>query len=310
MTENILILIFSLFLVVKGATLATKYSVRMANVLNIPKYTVSFIIVAFISILPETMISINSALQGIPEFGIGTLFGSNIADLTLIFAILILYAGRGIKIKSKILKNISIYPYLLLLPILFGFNGYYSRTEGLALILSGSIFYYFIFKNSEKEEPIIFSKVEKFKNIFLLLISMIFLLVGSHFTVISATEIANILGITPVLIGMLVVSLGTTLPELFYSLKSIKKDDDELAVGDILGTVLADATIVVGIIAFINPFHFPIKIIYVAGCFMMLASFILVNFMISGKTISKEEGYLLFIFWITYVITELIVNLI
>lgn len=109
---------------------------------------------------------------------------------------------------------------------------------------------------------------------------------------------------------MLVVSLGTTLPELFYSLKSVKKEDDELAVGDILGTVLADATIVVGIIAFINPFHFPIKIIYVTGCFMMLASFILVNFMISGKTISKKEGYLLFIFWITYVITELIVNLI
>lgn len=309
MTENILILIFSLFLVVKGATLATKYSVRIANILNIPKYTVSFIIVAFISILPETLISINSALKGIPEFGIGTLFGSNIADLTLIFAILIIYAGRGIKIKSKILKNISIYPYLLLLPILFGFNGYYSRTEGLALILSGTIFYYFIFKNSEKIEPVIFNKVEKFKNVFLLLISMIFLLVGSHFTVISATEIANILGITPVLIGMLVVSLGTTLPELFYSLKSVKKEDDELAIGDILGTVLADATIVVGIIAFINPFHFPIKIIYVTGCFMMLASFILVNFMISGKTISKKEGYILLCFWIIYFITELIVNI-
>jgi len=309
MIENILILIFSLFLVVKGATLATKYSVKIAEIFHMPKYTVSFVIIAFISILPETLISINSAFQGIPEFGLGTLFGSNIADLTLIFAILIIYAGRNIKIKSKILNNVSLYPYLLLIPIIFGFNGHYSRTEGVALIIAGSLFYYMVFKNNKTETAKLYNKSEKYKNTFLLLTSVIFLLIGAHFTVISATKIAYALGITPVLIGMLVVSLGTTLPELFYSLKSVKSKDDELAVGDILGSVLADATIVIGIIAFISPFYFPTKIIYITGGFMMLASFILVNFMSSGKLISKKEGYLLLLFWMFYIIVELLVNI-
>lgn len=308
MIENILILIFSLFLVVKGATLATKYSVKIAEIFHIPKYTVSFIIVAFISILPETLISINSAFQGIPEFGLGTLFGSNVADLTLIFAILIIYAGRGIKIKSKILKNVTLYPFLILLPLIFGLNGYYSRTEGVALIISGALFYYMVFKNNEKYVSQLYSKSDKYKNIFLLFTAVTFLLLGAHFTVISAETLAMQLGITPILIGMLVVSLVTTLPELFYSLKSIKKENDDLAIGDILGTVLADATIVVGIIAVINPFSFPIKIIYITGLFMMIASILLLIFMRSDRTISKKEGYLLLLFWIIYALTEFLAN--
>jgi len=104
MIENLLFLSFSLFLVVKGATLATKYSAKLAESFNFSRYIIGFVVIAFISILPETFIAINSALKGIPEFGLGTLFGSNIADLTLIFAILIILAGRGMKIESKVLK--------------------------------------------------------------------------------------------------------------------------------------------------------------------------------------------------------------
>lgn len=83
------------------------------------------------------------------------------------------------------------------------------------------------------------------------------LFVGSHFVVSSATSLAEMIGISSVLIGMLVVGLGTTMPELFFSLNAVKRNDDSLAVGDLLGTVLADATIVIGLIALIAPFSFP-----------------------------------------------------
>ncbi|KKT06589.1 MAG: Na+/Ca+ antiporter, CaCA family [Parcubacteria group bacterium GW2011_GWA2_43_17] len=111
---NFLIFTFSLFIVIKGATLAIKYSSKIAESFNLSKYIIGFIVIALISILPETLISINSALSGMPEFGLGTLFGSNIADLTLIFAILIIYAGRGMKIESKVLQNVRLYPFFLL----------------------------------------------------------------------------------------------------------------------------------------------------------------------------------------------------
>lgn len=308
MIENFLIFVFSLFLVVKGATLATKHSTKLAEKFHLSKYIVGFIIVTFISIIPETLISINSAIAGVPEFGLGTLFGSNVADLTLIFSILIIYAGRGIRIESKILKNVRLYPFFLVIPILFGLNGNYSRIEGIVLVVAGSLFYYLALKNNVGVSGRLRNGGGKYKNILLLLSAMAMLLIGSHFTVISATKLANALRVSPILIAMFVVSLGTTMPELFYSLKSVKKKDDGLAIGDIMGSVLADATIVVGILAVISPFSFPAKIVYVTGVFMLVASFVLLRFMRSGRTISKKEGYMLLTFWLIYVAVEFFVS--
>ena len=148
MIENLFILIVSIFLIIKSSTLATKYSAKIAESFNISKYIVGFIVVAIISIFPETLISINSAIVGIPSFGLATLFGSNIADLTIVFAIIIFIAGRSVKVESKILKNNIIFPFLLIVPIVLGFDGYYTRGEGIVLVLVGIIFYVLAFKDS------------------------------------------------------------------------------------------------------------------------------------------------------------------
>ncbi len=168
MIENLLIFVFSLFLIIRGATLATKYSAKLAENFHLSKYIIGFIIIAFISILPETLVSINSAIQGIPEFGLSTLFGSNVADLSLIFAILIIYTGREIKIESKILKDIHLFPFFLLLPLILGLNGHYSRIEGATLILSGALFYLMVFKNSANTLSFPHNKEGKYKNFFFL----------------------------------------------------------------------------------------------------------------------------------------------
>ncbi len=307
--NNLFIFIVALFMVIKGATLATKYAGRLAESFRLSKYTVGFIIIAVISILPETFISINATIDGVPSFGLGMLFGSNIADLTLIFAMLVFLAGRSLKVEGKIIKNHTVYPFILLLPLILGLNGHFSRLEGMALILAGGIFYYLALKNGiDGSIPLNSSNNKKIKNSFLLLFSMAIMLTGGHFTVTSATALANNVGINPILIGMLIVGLGTTMPEFFFSLKSVKKHDDSLAVGDILGTVLADATIVVGILALVNPFFFPVKIIYITGIFMVVASFILFNFMRSGRMITKREAWMLFVFWAVFVLVEFIVN--
>lgn len=309
MVTNLFIFAVSLFLVVKGATMATKYAAMLAESFRLAKYIVGFMVVAIISILPETFISISAALKGIPDFGLGMLFGSNIADLTLIFAIIVAVAGRGIKVESKILRNKPVYPLLLLLPLILGFDGYFSRVEGAALILVGAIFYYFALRNGmEEAHKGTSGTAGRLKNFWMLLLSMAILLVGAHFTVISASGIATSLGVSPVLIGMLVVGLGTTMPELFFSLKSVKEKDDSLAVGDILGTVLADATIVVGLLAMISPFYFPTKIIYITGIFMVVASWMLFRFMASGRTLSRREAVFLFGFWLMFVLVEFFAN--
>lgn len=313
MIENLFIFIVSVFLIIRGATLATKYAFKIAEEYKLSKYIVGFIIVAVISIIPETFVSINSAIEGVPSLGLGTLFGSNVADLTLIFVVIIFFANRGIKIESKILKNNVIYPFFLLIPIVLGFDGYYSRWEGLGLIIAGATFYYLAFKNSSEKQIVPnvdeIPKTNHKQNIWKLVLSMTMLLVGSHFIVTSSVDIANYLGINSLVIGMLVLGLGTTMPELFFCLSAVKKNHDSLAVGDILGTVLADATVVVGILALIDPFVFPKKVIYITGMFMVTAAFTLFYFMRSGKNISKKESMYLLSFYLVFILVELILNI-
>lgn len=312
MIQNLFIFASSIFLIIKGATLSTKYAFQLAKSFKLSKYVVGFIVVAVISIMPEIFISVNSAIQGVPSLGLGTLFGGNIADMTLVFAVVIFFAGRSIQIDSRILKENIVYPFILLIPIVLGLDGYYSRMEGLGLIITGFIFYYLALRNNEEKQIVPDSEEIENKNRAIntvyLLLSMAMLLLGSHFVVTSAIDIAQYLGVESVVIGMIIVGVGTTMPELFFCLAAVKKKHDSLAIGDILGTVLADATIVVGILALISPFSFPQRIIYSAGMFMVLSSFVLFYFMRSGKNISKKEGYYLFFIWVLFVVVEVLIN--
>lgn len=316
MIENLFIFFVSLFLIIKGSTLAIKYSSKIATSFNLSKYIVGFFIVAVIGIIPETLVVINSAIQNVPSMGLGTIFGSNFADLTLIFAITVLYARRSLKIESHILKDTVVYPFILLIPIALGVDGFYSRIEGLVLILSGVVFYILSFKNDQKNQRLSVdnSNPEPKKNntkkldFLFLILSLILLLLGSHFVVSSGVEIATMLNINKVIIGLFFIGLGTTMPELFFCLSAVKNNQDSLAIGDVLGTVLADATIVIGLLALINPFAFPQKIVYVAGLFMVAAAFLLFYLMRTGKSLTRSEAVLLVFFWGLFVCTELILN--
>lgn len=313
---NLFFLAVALFLVIKSSNYAIKYASNLAHVFKLPKYLIGFIVVAIISILPETFILVDSALQGIPSFGLGTLFGSNIADLTLVFAIIIFSTVGGVRVSSKILESNKWYPFFLALPIFVGIDGNYSRVEGALLIVAGIIFYYFTFKRNHRSYVVQeesthdngYNFYRGLKNFGYLLLSMAVLLFGSHLTVKYGVSFAQFMKINPILIGMLVVGLGTCLPELAFSLRAVKQKDNCLALGDILGTVISDATIALGVVALINPFAFPKKTIYITAMFMVLASILLFHFMRSGKILTKKEALFLFFFYAVFVATECLVN--
>lgn len=293
-------------MVIASAMYANKYATNLARSFNIPSYTIGFIIIAIISILPETFIALNSAINKVPEFGFGMLIGSNVIDLTIIVALITFISRRPIKIESKILKSQIFYPLILIIPIVLGLDGALSRPEGGALVIVGMVFYYFALR--QDGEHIQRDRTQNHIKPFLQLLgSMLLLLVFSNFVVTSATNIAEGFNLSPVLIGVLIIGIGTALPELIFSLKAMKERNDELAIGDILGTVLADATVVVGLLALIMPFSFPQTIIYVAGVFMVTAAFILFSFMYSGKEITPREGFALMILWVAFVLIEVII---
>ena len=303
-----ILLFFSLLVVIKSADFAIQYSTKLAESSKLSKYVIGFLIVSVISIMPETFISIASAIEGMPSFGLGTLFGSNVADLTLVFALVVLISGRDLKVESKVIKNSFLHIGALLTPIIFGFNGYYSRWEGIALIAVGLSFYFLALKKRPYGAK---TNRKRFKilDLLMLVLSMGLLLLGAHLTIRFGVNFANALNINPVLIGMFVVALGTTLPELMFSIQAARQKHDGLALGDILGTVIADATIVVGIISIIRPFAFNPRIVYISGLFMLFAAILLFYFMKSGKILTKKEVILLVLFYSLFIAAELSVGI-
>lgn len=307
--ELALFIVF-MFLLIKSANYAITYSSRLSKIFHLSEFIVSFFIVALISVFPETTISIMSAIKGIPEFGLGTLLGSNVADLTLVFGIVTLFSMSGIRVRSEILKRNFFYLGLLLLPLIFGLNGHFSRTEGVILVLGGFLFFFTISIQSRMFRKRLNHLRDRslYKNLALLILSLAFLIISAHFAVDFGVKFANEIKIPPILVGLTMVSIGTCLPELLFSLKSIKTNHEELAIGDILGGVITDATIIIGILALIQPFSFnPIRI-YITGSAMFLGGALVVLFMRSDKVLSKREGVILLMFYIAFLITELMIK--
>src|SRR3989344_5691512 len=138
---NLILLFAALIVLAKSAEYAVRYSSRISRVFHISEFVVSFFIVSVISVSPEATVSIISAIKGVPEFGLGALLGSNVADLFLVFGIVALFSRKGITVKSEILKNDFFYLILLLVPLVLGFDGYLSRADGIVLVISGIVFF-------------------------------------------------------------------------------------------------------------------------------------------------------------------------
>jgi cation:H+ antiporter len=300
----------SLGILIKCADYSIKYSSRLGRALHFPEFIVSFFIIALISVLPESTISIISAFDGKPELGLGTLLGSNIADLTLVFGIIALVSSNGINVKSKILKNNFYYLILFLFPLLLGFDGVFSRIDGLILILAGSLFFIKIYRDSNRFHKK-FNNAQRqpfFKSLFFLILSFGILLLSAFFTVKFAVDFSNDVKIPAVIVGLTIIALGTCLPELIFSIKAVKKNHSDLALGDLLGTVITDSTIILGLVALIFPFSYNPYTIYVTGTVMFLSGILVVSFMRSERVLSKKEGIFLILFYILFIFVEFFVN--
>ncbi|MFA5020085.1 MAG: sodium:calcium antiporter [Candidatus Pacearchaeota archaeon] len=307
---NLVLFLIFLLILIKCADYAIRFSSRIAKVLRFPEFIVSFFIIALISVLPEATISVMAAINGEPELGLGTLLGSNVADLTLVFGIVALFSSKGIRVKSRMLSNNFFYLVLLFSPLILGFDGNFSRVDGLILILLGLLFFVKIYLDSYRFHKK-FDNTERaplFKSLIFLIISIGFLLFSAYLTVKFAVNFAYDVSLPPILIGITILAFGTCLPELVFSIKSVRKNHDELALGDVLGTVITDATIILGIIALIFPFSYNPYNIYITGGAMFLAGIFVTIFMKSDKSINKTEGLILILFYVLFVFIEFFVN--
>ncbi|QQR54457.1 hypothetical protein IPG41_04620 [Candidatus Peregrinibacteria bacterium] len=303
-----LLFILSLGLLVKSAERAICYSNTIAKSFNFSRFVMGFFVIAFISILPETLISLISAAKGTPEFGMGTLLGSNVADLTVVFFFVILASKKGLKVSDVVFrKNIYCLP-LFALPIVLGFDFEYSRLDGFALLGAGVAYYVWALHHDLPKDQARIASSFHWGTLLLLLVSMGVLLLSASLTVKFGTLTAEQWGVHPILVGLLFVGLGTTLPELFFSVQAVRKHYNGLAIGDILGTVISDATMVLGLTILVSPFDFAPSLIWVTGGFMFFAALLLFVLMKTDRELSRWEGFLLLGLYFAFVACEFWAN--
>jgi len=258
MILDIVILIVALGALVKGADYIIDEAEKLAVHYSIPSFVIGATVIALGTSLPEMVASMFASYQGHSELAVSNVIGSNIFNLALVLG-LVFIIGKKLTPKRDIFKEDSawaLFPILTFL--LIAYNNEISRFDGMIYIMMMVGYLVFLKNNAldilegegtnKNKEKFNFKSTTLF-----MLLGFTFVLVGAHFTVESASSIATTLGVSEWVIGLLVIAFGTSLPELAVSITAIKKGDADMAIGNIIGSNIANFTVVIGASALISP---------------------------------------------------------
>ena len=254
-----LLLVLGFVMLVKGSDWFVDGAAGIADRFGVPQLVIGLTIVAMGTSAPEAAVSITAALKGSAEITIGNIVGSNILNILIILGLTSAIVAVAVA-KSTIKYEI---PYMLLITLLLLFMGYTGNVvtfvEGIILWVAFLLYlgYLFVMAKKNKEEVV---EEENQKPVWMLIIAAVVGLVlvvwGSDVTVDAATAIAKALGMSERFIGLTIVALGTSLPELFTSVSAAIKGKADIAIGNIVGSNIFNILFVVGTAALITPVVF------------------------------------------------------
>jgi len=306
-TNSIYFAISAIALIISGIYLVKSLS-SISRYLGISEFSAAFIIMAFATSIPELFVGISSALSGNSALSLGNIIGANIIDLTLITGIIIL-GSKEIKFKSNRLGNDTYFMLIsiTLLILLFSLGNQLSRIDGILLITLFGFHVYKTFKKRKKYKKKSMTNNKKQKEFWALLIfilSLVGLFISSTFAVKYATNLAIDLNLPNMIIGLFLLAIATTLPELIFGISATHMRHKEMAIGDQIGTIVANTLLVLGIVAIINPIQAEFTQFIISAIFMFVSAFILVTFIKTGKKLEKTEGISLILIYILFIVIE------
>ena len=251
------LLVICFVMLVKGADWFVEGASSIADRFGIPQLVIGLTIVAMGTSAPEAAVSISAALKGSAEITIGNVLGSNILNILLILGLTAAIRPIGVQ-RSTICYEI---PFVILVSILLGILGLWdnriSRGEGGILWICMILYLLYLLRMARKgvveEGEIPQERRSMAGMLFLVMIGMALIVWGSDVAVDAATEIARIFSLSERIIGLTIVALGTSLPELVTSVTAARKGRSEIAVGNIVGSNLFNIMFVVGTTALITP---------------------------------------------------------
>lgn len=310
---SFILIIIGFVLLVKCADWFVEGSSNIAKALRIPALIVGLTIVALGTSAPEAAVSITASVKGMNDISLGNVVGSNISNLLLVLGFSGLFGT--LTAKKKVMTRdfrFLIFSSVILLIFTFVFymsgeeTGIITRTNGLMLLGFLGLYLYALVgdtiksinKNEEKSKFNV-------KDILLTIIGLLGIIIGGQLVVNSATDIANIFNISERIIGLTIVAIGTSLPEIVTSIVAIKKGESDIAIGNVVGSNIFNIFFVLGLSSTISPITFGISS-FIDVVVMVVATIAVYTILKKHNRVDKKRSLILLLMYALYMICILI----
>ena len=303
-----LAIVLGLILLIKGGDWVLDSAILFSLRLNIPKIVVGMTVVSFATSAPELIVSINAALNGYPDLAVGNIVGSNIANLALVLGIVVFITP--IKIDKIFIKYD--WPAMIFVTLLFYFllKSDYTLTLIESILFIAVLLVYlislFLFqKNRINDQEIDVDTSMKFLKLFSLLIfGSFFLWLGSEVLIKGAVSLATKLGISERIIGVTIIAFGTSIPELSTSIVAIINKEQNISLGNLIGSNIFDMLGVIGITGILSPIVISDKGLIDSDLIWMVSLAFLILplvFFPNKMKLGRAEGVLLLLFYLLFI---------
>ena len=309
MIVYIALLIIGFIVLIKGADIFVDGASSVAGNFKVSKMLIGLTIVAFGTSAPEFAVSVKSLISGSGDMVLGNVIGSNILNILLILGLSSMF--HSLRVKDNTVKKEL--PITLLMTAIFivllsdklfdkGFNNTFTRSDGIVIILFFLVFVYYLIKmarnkiDNNQEEKYMSMK----KAILFTILGIAGIIIGSNLVVENASAIARTIGISESMVALTIVALGTSLPELVTSITATRKGEYDIAIGNVVGSNIFNIGMVIGapIALFGGIQQFSIN--YIDLITMIVSAFLLFIFSYNDRKISKFEGSIFLIMFVTY----------
>lgn len=314
MITSLFLLSIGIFILIKGSDFFVDGATSIARIARIPLIVIGLTVVAFATSAPEILVSFIAAMNDESDLAIGNAIGSNTANIALVLGSMAIV--RSVPMKSsalkKLVRNLLIISFLMIIPF---FDNVISRIEGQVILFGFFLTMLWLVKYSiemskksdiddkylSDQSLVSQSILSVSDSIFCLLIGLFLLFYGADVVVIYAVDIAQSLKISETIIGITIIAIGTSLPELSVSITSALKGQHGLAVGNIIGSNIFNLLAVIGLGTAISPAYLHEDIFNIH--LMLMFSLTLFIFFITYRkndVISRPEGFLLLLTFLSY----------
>ncbi len=314
MLINIILLIVGFVILIKGADIFVDGASNVASNFKVSKMLIGLTIVAFGTSAPEFAVSVKSLLSGNGDIVLGNVIGSNILNILLILGVSSLFHSLSVK-NNTVKKEL---PITLLITTLFAvllsdhlfdarLTNAFTRSDGIVLLLFFLVFIYYLVsmmrkKIDEDQDDV---KMSLSKSIVFTILGIVAIVLGSNFVVDSASYLAKAIGVSERMIGLTIIALGTSLPELVTSIAATRKGEYDIAIGNVVGSNIFNIGVVIGVPVTLFGGISNITFNMIDLIIMIASAVLLFLFSFNDYKISKKEGIvflLLFIAYYSYVI--------